>query len=99
MSPLLAQVSFEGLETVHSLESATPPAGEEPIARFVRLTEARHRIGTIQRQIFFMLDYTPGLLLLLQHIAEEAGEGLARQELARRVAGVLALMLDRLAGM
>ena len=46
-----------------------------------------------------MLDYTPGLLLLLQHIAEEAGEGLARQELAGRVAGVLALMLDRLAGM
>jgi len=52
----------------------------------------------IYLQSIFLLDYAPALLLLLQRLAEVAGEGLVRLELGGRVAGVLSMLIERLAG-
>ena len=90
--------ALEGIELVHAVDFAKPDENEQPIAAFIRQTEERARVDVVQRQSSFLLDYASGLLLLLQHLAHAAGEGLARQELAGRVAGVLSMLVDRLAG-
>ncbi|EKX54047.1 hypothetical protein GUITHDRAFT_160790 [Guillardia theta CCMP2712] len=90
--------AFEGIESIHQMETAVPDPNEQPIETFLRRTEEFSRREYWQSRCSALMVYGADMLMITKRFIDRKSDAFLSEHLVERIASFMVRMVDRLVG-